>query len=432
MARSTASSVFGAASPGAGGGGAPEGGLRRRAGAPRRKPNDRTSGRRGPRNTAREPIGLVAVHPDAFYAVQAIDVRPRAVRAIDPAARTVVLEDTERIAFDGSARDRCRPGTLPVPGAGLRVSSRSGRGRRDACAPAADAERIVGSARLDSARVAASLGCSAGRSSSSPDAMRRAVRGPRSAAYTGTCISSVASCGDPAPRPLISGPTRPGIERRQGGDRGRHVVRGSATATDRARPSRPGSPSATGLEVTRPSILGARDLRGPVRAAAWHRFYGRESEPCTGRPRGPGAAAGRRSWRDGSVRRIPYFYSTIRSHEYTAGNASTGRRSAQSRDRESSPSASGRTVVAGRTRHWDSQPIERDPLAGGRRPDALAMSRSRSTSWPPRRAADAGRRPPRSGPSGSGSVAAPGLSSGPWATVVGRGPTMSWGRPATR
>lgn len=89
----------------------------------------------------------VYVHPEGFYDAHRIDLRPStAVRAIEPTARAVVLDDGHRVAFDrlliatGSG-----PRSLPVPGAGL-AGVHSLRTLEDADAlraAAADAERIV-------------------------------------------------------------------------------------------------------------------------------------------------------------------------------------------------------------------------------------------------------------------------------------------------
>ena len=89
----------------------------------------------------------VYVHPETFYAEQRITLRPgTAVRAIEPAAREVVLEGGERLPFDRLLiATGASPRTLPLPGAdlpgvfGLRTLVDADALR----AAAQDAERIV-------------------------------------------------------------------------------------------------------------------------------------------------------------------------------------------------------------------------------------------------------------------------------------------------
>lgn len=89
----------------------------------------------------------VYVHPATFYAEQRIDLRSATtVRAIEPAAREVVLDDGEGVPFDRLLiATGARPRTLPVPGAELpgvmtlRTMADAGAIR----SAAADAERIV-------------------------------------------------------------------------------------------------------------------------------------------------------------------------------------------------------------------------------------------------------------------------------------------------
>src|SRR3954462_1477426 len=63
----------------------------------------------------------VFVHPEPFYTEQRIDLRPSTrVRAIEPAAREVVLDGGERLAFDRLLiATGARPRAIKVPGADL-------------------------------------------------------------------------------------------------------------------------------------------------------------------------------------------------------------------------------------------------------------------------------------------------------------------------
>src|SRR4051794_5458889 len=63
----------------------------------------------------------VYVHPAGFYAERAIELRPgRAAVALDPASRTVVLDDGEPLRYDALLlATGAEPRRLPVPGAGL-------------------------------------------------------------------------------------------------------------------------------------------------------------------------------------------------------------------------------------------------------------------------------------------------------------------------
>lgn len=84
---------------------------------------------------------LVLRAPEAL-ARKRIDLRPGAtVTAIDPASRTVVLEDGERLRFSGLAlATGARPRTLPLPGAGARgVAALRTRDDASAVASALDA-----------------------------------------------------------------------------------------------------------------------------------------------------------------------------------------------------------------------------------------------------------------------------------------------------
>jgi 3-phenylpropionate/trans-cinnamate dioxygenase ferredoxin reductase subunit len=89
----------------------------------------------------------VYVHPTTFYTEQRIVLRSAAtVRAIDPAAREVALDDEERMPFDRLLiATGARPRSLPVPGADLPgVMTLRTVADADAIRTAAtDAERIV-------------------------------------------------------------------------------------------------------------------------------------------------------------------------------------------------------------------------------------------------------------------------------------------------
>jgi 3-phenylpropionate/trans-cinnamate dioxygenase ferredoxin reductase subunit len=89
----------------------------------------------------------VYVHPAAFYAEQRIHLRSgTTVRAIEPAARAVVLDDGERVPFDRLLiATGARPRTLPVPGAELPgvMTLRTVTDADAIHAAATDAERIV-------------------------------------------------------------------------------------------------------------------------------------------------------------------------------------------------------------------------------------------------------------------------------------------------
>ncbi len=89
----------------------------------------------------------VYVHPEAFYAEHAIELRPSTpVRAIEAASREIVLADGSRLAFDRLLlATGARPRRLPVPGAELpgSVSLRTLADADGLRAMAAEAERIV-------------------------------------------------------------------------------------------------------------------------------------------------------------------------------------------------------------------------------------------------------------------------------------------------
>ncbi|HEV8282506.1 MAG TPA: FAD-dependent oxidoreductase [Candidatus Limnocylindrales bacterium] len=89
----------------------------------------------------------VYVHPEAFYAEHAIELRASTpVRAIEPASREIVLADGSRLGFDRLLlATGARPRRLPVPGADLPgvVSLRTLADADGLRGPAADGERIV-------------------------------------------------------------------------------------------------------------------------------------------------------------------------------------------------------------------------------------------------------------------------------------------------
>ena len=282
----------------------------------------------------------VYVHPAAFYAEQRIELRTgTTVRAIEPAAREVVLDHEERVPFDRLlVATGARPRTLPVPGADLPgvMTLRTVADADSIHAAATDAERIVviGAGWIGS-EVAASL------------------------RMLGRTVVLVAP--ETVPLERILGPEVGGVYRdshvQNGVDWRPGTTVGRIIGTDRVQ----GIETSTGeriaadlvvvgvgvqprtelavaaglavgdgidvsatLETTVPGIFAAGDV-----ASAWHPFYERRVRTeHWANAKFQGAAAGR-SMLGGTALydRIPYFY----SDQYDLGMEYTGWASASDR-----------------------------------------------------------------------------------------------------
>ena len=264
----------------------------------------------------------VFVHPESFYADNAIDLRvSTGVRTIDRAAHEVLLTDGGRVSFDRLLiATGARPRTLSVPGANLPgVVSLRTLGDSEALRAAADhAERVVvvGGGWIGS-EIAASLSMLGKRVVLvvPGHAPLERVLGPEIAAVyrdlhvehgvelrTGTRLTRIdgrdrveavqTSSGERIPADLVVSGI--GVEPRT------ELARAAGLSVG------DGIEVSSTLETSEPGIFAAGDV-----AAAWHPFYERRlrSEHWA-TARFQGTAAARSMLGQGApYERLPYFYS---------------------------------------------------------------------------------------------------------------------------
>jgi 3-phenylpropionate/trans-cinnamate dioxygenase ferredoxin reductase subunit len=282
----------------------------------------------------------VFVHLATFYEEHDIDLRPSsAVRAIDPAAREIVLAAGSRLAFDRLLlATGARPRPLPVPGADLPgvVSLRTLADADALRVAAAEAERIVvvGAGWIGS-EVAASLRMLGRRVVLvAPGAVPlERVLGPEIGAVyrdlhaehgvelrLGTSVARVIGTDRVASVEVADGERIAadlvvvgiGVEPRSGLATAAGLAVGDGIEV-----------SAT-LETSAPGIFAAGDV-----ASAWHPFYGRRIRSehwATAKFQGTAAAQAMLGSTE-PYDRIPYFY----SDQYDLGMEYTGRAGAADR-----------------------------------------------------------------------------------------------------